>query len=176
MERCIDGRKDAGHVGQNVVIPEAQYTVAIGFEILRTHLVGRAAGMLTTIDLNDDFGLMRCEVGEIRTYRRLAPKVMRLERGLPQMLPELLFGLGRVTSQSPGAWHTFVNSRLRSSWHAPPTPDPSPPRASRAGGGEQISNRRIDRCTHQGHQTALPASVWTQASPQAFASSRTRMM
>ena len=27
-----------------------------------------------------------------------------------------------------------------------------------------------------GHQAALPASVWTQASPQAFASSRTRMM
>ena len=27
-----------------------------------------------------------------------------------------------------------------------------------------------------GHQTALPASVCTQASPQAFASSRTRMM
>src|SRR5262249_14433428 len=35
--------------------------------------------------------------------------------------------------------------------------------------GEQFE----EKC---GHQTALPASVWTHASPQAFASSRTRMM
>jgi hypothetical protein len=34
-----------------------------------------------------------------------------------------------------------VNRTLRSLWHAPPTPDPSPPRAPRAEGGEKIRAR-----------------------------------
>jgi len=54
--------------------------------------------MLTAIDLDDNPGLMTSEVGEVRTNRRLASKAMLLERRLPQMLPELLFGFGRVTA------------------------------------------------------------------------------
>src|SRR5437879_2410426 len=105
--------------------------------------------MLTAIDLDDYPSLMRREVREIGTYGGLAPKVMRLERRLPQMLPQLLLGLGRVATQGPGARHALVDGTLHSLWHAPPSPDPSPPRASRAGGGEQVGNRHVQRRAHQ---------------------------
>ncbi|WP_246669585.1 hypothetical protein [Bradyrhizobium sp. KBS0727] len=80
--------------------------------------------MLTAIYLDDDPGPMRCEVGEVRTYGGLAPKVMRLERRLPQVLPQLLLGLGRVATQGSGARYAPVDGTLCSLWHAPPTPDP----------------------------------------------------
>ena len=54
--------------------------------------------MLTAIEFDDKLQLMAGEVREIRTYRRLAPKVVLLERRLPQMLPKLLFGFRRVAS------------------------------------------------------------------------------
>jgi hypothetical protein len=54
--------------------------------------------MLAAVDLNDNFGPMTREVGEVRTNRRLTPKVTLLEWRLPQMLPEFLFGFGRVTT------------------------------------------------------------------------------
>jgi len=102
--------------------------------------------MLAAIDLKDNFDLMTGEVGEVRTDRRLTPKVMLLERRLPQMLPQLFFGFGGVATQRASAWHALVDGRLRSLWHPPPTPDPSPPSAfaqglRRTGGGEQVGIR-----------------------------------
>jgi hypothetical protein len=64
--------------------------------------------MLAAIDLDDDFDLMAGEVGEVRTDRRLTPKMMLLEGRLPQMLPQLLFGFGGVATQRASAWHTAV--------------------------------------------------------------------
>jgi hypothetical protein len=52
--------------------------------------------MLTAIDFDDNPELMTGEVGEVWTDRCLTPKVMRLERRLPQSLPQPLFGFGRV--------------------------------------------------------------------------------
>jgi hypothetical protein len=80
--------------------------------------------MLTAIDLDDNFGLMTGEVSEVRTNRRLTPKVVPLKRRLPQMLPEFLFGFGRVTPQRASAGNAVVNGSLRSLWHPPPTPNP----------------------------------------------------
>jgi hypothetical protein len=54
--------------------------------------------MLSAINLDDNSELVAGEVGEVRTDRRLAPKVTRLEWRLPQMLPEFLFDFGRVTT------------------------------------------------------------------------------
>jgi hypothetical protein len=54
--------------------------------------------MLTAIDLDDNSELVTGEIGEVRTDRRLASNAMLLEWRLPQMLPELLFGFGRVTA------------------------------------------------------------------------------
>jgi len=52
------------------------------------------------------------------------------------------------------------------------TPTPTPPRKGEGSGGViGIGEIRKRQC-----YPALPASVWTQASPQALASSRTRMM
>jgi hypothetical protein len=135
--------------------------------------------MLAAIDLDDNLSLMTGEVGEVQTNRRLTPKVVLFEWRLPQMLPEFLFGFGRITTQRSSARHATVYGTLRSLWHPPPTPDPSPPRASRAEGRAQIHARQvpIQNRNHQGPPAAAPpASVCTQASPQALASSRTRMM
>ena len=135
--------------------------------------------MLTAIEFYDNFSLMTGEVREVSADRGLAPKVMLLERRLSQMLPKLLFGFACVMTQSSRARHAVVNWTPWCLCHPPPTPDPSPPRASREEGGEQVTARKtqIQNCNHNEASTAAPpASVCTQASPQAFASSRTRMM
>ena len=93
--------------------------------------------MLAAVDLNDNPALVAGEVGKIRTNRRLAAKVMLLEWRLSQMLPEFLFGFRHITTQRASPRHAPVNRTQHSLWHAPPTPDPTPPRASRAEGGEQ---------------------------------------
>jgi hypothetical protein len=54
--------------------------------------------MLAAVDLNDNLMPMAGEVGEAGTDRCLSPKVVLLERRLPQMLPEFLFGFGRITT------------------------------------------------------------------------------
>ena len=54
--------------------------------------------MLPAIDLTDNSELVAGEIGEVGTDGRLTPKMVFLKRRLPQMLPELLFGLGRVTA------------------------------------------------------------------------------
>ncbi len=95
------------------------------------------------------------------------------------MLPKLFFGFSRVTTERAIAWHTSINGSLLAIRHSPPTPDPSPPRASRAGGGALIGAgpTPIQERAHEGPSVvALPVSVCIQASPQAFASSRTRRM
>jgi hypothetical protein len=75
------------------------------FEISRARLIGGTARMLPTIDLDDDPEPMTGKIGEVRTDRRLATKVVLLEWRLAQMLPEFLFGCGGVATQRAGARH-----------------------------------------------------------------------
>ena len=98
--------------------------------------------MLTAIEFDGNLQLMAGEVREVRTDRGLTPKVMLLELWLSQMLPQLFFGFGRVATRGSSAWNAVVNRTLRCLCHPPPTPDPSPPRASRAEGGEQVRARK----------------------------------
>src|ERR1700730_12372677 len=91
--------------------------------------------MLPAIHFNDNSELMAGEIGEIRAGRRLTSKVMLLERRLPQVLPQLLFGFGRITAQDSRARHAVVGWTRRSLcgiWHPPPPPPPR--RALRARG------------------------------------------
>ncbi len=80
--------------------------------------------MLAAIEFDNYSELMAGEVGEVRTNRCLASKVMLLEGRLPQMLPKLLFGFGRVTMQGTRARNPLVDNTRSSLWHPPPTPDP----------------------------------------------------
>jgi len=160
IHRCINRQENARHVFQHVVIPEPQHTIAIGFEISRTYFIGGTVRMLTAVNLDDESSLMAGELGEEPADRCLTPEMMLLEGRLSQMLPELFFGFGRVVTQSTSARHACVNRTLRSLWHAPPTPDPSPPRASRAEGGGKMRVRQILA------QTCIPVAV-TADCPQA---------
>ena len=99
MDRCIDGRKHAGYVFKDLVIPESQDTIAVRIEIPSTYAIRRADGVLAAVYFDDNSQLVTGKVGEVRTDRRLASKVMLLERRLTQVLPELLFGFGRVAPQ-----------------------------------------------------------------------------
>jgi hypothetical protein len=80
--------------------------------------------MLSAIEFDNYSELMAGEVGEVRADRRLASKVMLLEGKLPQMLPKLLFGFGRVTTENASARNPLVDNTRSSLWHPPPTPDP----------------------------------------------------
>jgi hypothetical protein len=80
--------------------------------------------MLAAIEFDNYSELMAGEVGEVRADRRLASKVMFLEGRLPQMLPKLLFGFGRVTTENASAGNALVDNTRSSLWHPPPTPDP----------------------------------------------------
>src|SRR5258708_30488926 len=123
-----------------------------------TPFIGRTVGMLAAINLDDNFCLMTGEVREVRTDRRLPPKMMLLEGRLSQKLPELLFGFGRVTTQGSSAWHAGVNRTRRCLWHAPPPPPPPPPPPSRAeGGGRGCAPRTlIPKRAHRGALARAP--------------------
>jgi hypothetical protein len=69
--------------------------------------------MLTAIDLDDNSELVAGEIGEVGTDGRLTPKMVFLKRRLPQMLPELLFGFSRITTQRSRAGNAVVDGTLR---------------------------------------------------------------
>jgi hypothetical protein len=76
---CIDSQQNARGVFQNVVIPEPQDTIALGDQIGRPPIIGSIIGMLPAIEFDNNSEPMTGEVGEVRTHRSLAPKVMFLE-------------------------------------------------------------------------------------------------
>jgi hypothetical protein len=64
--------------------------------------------MLSAVEFNHNPEPMAGEVGEVWTDRRLTAEVMLLERRLPQVLPELFLGFGRIATQGARAWHAAV--------------------------------------------------------------------
>jgi hypothetical protein len=64
--------------------------------------------MLPAIELDHESERVAGEVGEVRADRRLTAKVVLFEGRLPQMLPQLLLGFGRVTTQGARAWHAGI--------------------------------------------------------------------
>jgi hypothetical protein len=112
IDCCINCKGNARTVFQNVVVPKSQNTVAFRSEIGRSPLIGSILRVLTAVEFDANPELMAGEVGEVTTYRRLASKVMSLERGLPEMLPKLLFRFGRGSPQSPSARDAQVSRTL----------------------------------------------------------------
>jgi hypothetical protein len=54
--------------------------------------------MLSAVEFNHNPEPMAGEVSEVWTDRRLTAEVMLLERRLPQVLPELFLGSGRIAT------------------------------------------------------------------------------
>jgi hypothetical protein len=166
-----DNLNHAFDVSEHIIVPEAKHAVAVGLEVPCPSLIACAVGMLAAIDFDDDPRPVKCKVREIRTNRRLPAKVRALRRKLPKILP--FFSIGRVVTKFARARYAVIDWPRCSMKHRPPTPAPSPPRA---GGGEQMRQLLVFSRRRQLYHAAPPASVCTQASPQALASSRTRMM
>jgi hypothetical protein len=89
--------KHSVNVGQHVVIPIAQYAVAVCFKNLRSFCIGgRSHSMLTTVDLHDDVLRVTSKIDDVPIDSNLAPKVGTGRRKpVAQMPPEFSFGFGR---------------------------------------------------------------------------------
>jgi hypothetical protein len=153
--------------------------------------------MLSAIEFNDQLCFAAGEINNVGTDKRLPPEVRACQDNvMTKPLPEHALGIGRFGAHPVRKLSLAINHRAgfnhirQHLWT--PTPDPSP----QEGEGRRIPLFAKKASAHAGAlpsplrggvggggQRALnfvhpapPASVCTQASPQALASSRTRMM
>src|SRR5580700_10643044 len=110
------------------MIPESQNAIALALEIGRPPIVCRALGMLPAIDFDNHLERMTCEVAEIRTDRRLAPKVCSLNGGCRKRCHRR-FSASVISRRSARARGTRAsgNEGLPMFIHPPPPPPPPPP-------------------------------------------------
>jgi hypothetical protein len=146
--------------------------------------------MLSAIEFNDQLCFAAGEINNVGTDKRLPPEVRACQDNvMTKPLPEHALGIGRFGAHPVRKLSLAINHRAgfnhirQHLWT--PTPDPSP---------QEGEGRRIPLFARKLHASlaaratlplqgrvrsshpAPPASVCTQASPQALASSRTRMM
>jgi hypothetical protein len=134
--------------------------------------------MLSAIEFDDELRFAAGEINDVRTDKRLPPEVRTDQYNvITKPLPEHALGIGRFCAHPVRKLSVTINHRVRFNhirhrlWT--PTPDPSPQEGE---GSRGLVDMKLEFRRRRLNQTALPASVCTQASPQAFASSRTRMM
>src|SRR5215813_12059203 len=74
-ESVLKACKNAIGIGQDLVIPEAEGAVALGFEPLGARLVSfRIERVLTAVDFDDQLRGGAKEIDNVGTDRRLAPE------------------------------------------------------------------------------------------------------
>ncbi len=154
------------------MIPKTQNLIAVALQngiALRVTQRVICLSVLSAVELDDDTIGVAGEVNDVRPDGRLASEMRLALRPLPQMQPKLPLGIGHMPAQTAGERNARVFSKPRTHRADPPTPNPSPPQA---GGGEPVCAGRKGST----YYPTPPPSVASQASPQAFASSRTRRM
>ena len=124
-QRLDDHRQHAVHVAQHVVVPEADYPVAAGFEPVGAQRT--VLGMLPAIDLDDQLRLRTEEVDDIGTDRLLATEPGSVDLLAAQMGPQSPFGIGGVGAEMPGerGGHSQMLPAFYRPEHPPPQPSPS---------------------------------------------------
>ncbi len=99
----MNDRKDAVNIFRNLMVPEAQNTIAVLLQIMRACLVMRLHGigsMLSAIQFDDQLNLRRREISDER------PNGMLLAEFYPQLFateifPEVLFDICHGFSELP---------------------------------------------------------------------------
>jgi hypothetical protein len=157
--------------------------------------------MLTAVEFNNQLRFAAGEINDVWTDKRLPPEVRACQDNvMTKSLPEHALGIGRFRTHPVRKLSLMINHRAGFNhirhhlWT--PTPDPSPQEGEGRRGAVEFENlkRRApttpprslrERPSPPGEgegsppfacHPAPPACVCIQASPQAFASSRTRMM
>jgi hypothetical protein len=113
--RILDGFKDSGHHGlgifEHVMIPEAQYPIAVSFQIPCTRGVcdhSIMLGMPSSVDFDDQSPLVASKIREVTAYRRLTTEMGAVNAQAPRMPPESFFRLGHSVAQRTSARHARV--------------------------------------------------------------------
>lgn len=90
-------------VGQDLVIPEAQYEEAPIMEIVVTAGIAVRFGVLATIGFHDYAGLQANEVHDEGADGVLPTELPAECAAVTQVAPEFLFGVGHCTAQCLGS-------------------------------------------------------------------------
>ncbi len=89
---------DALGIGQHIIVPEANYPVAISLYRSRPHQVRRAVDMLSAIDLDRQPRRAAGKIDDEAANRQL-PRKLNRQLLAAQARPQALFGFGRFPAQ-----------------------------------------------------------------------------
>ena len=98
-----NGFENALEIAQNVVIPKTNDVVSAFFQHRSAFTIrGGALGMLTTVNLDDQFPIQRGEVDNKSGKRDLSPEFDSIELTRPKSRPKKTLGISGVPAQSAG--------------------------------------------------------------------------
>lgn len=98
--------ENAGKVGQDVVVPEADDGESQRRKFLVSHRIPSALGVLSTVDFNNHGDLETGEVRDPSTYRHLPSQLEVTEPTIPYSLPEAALRIGHPASKRLRASHS----------------------------------------------------------------------
>lgn len=94
-----DYRQNAVEILENLVVPEADHAVAVGFDDAGAVRVGGAFGMLPSVQFNREAQASAREVGDEVADWKLPGELRALEPARAQVQPQALFSVGRIVAQ-----------------------------------------------------------------------------
>src|SRR6266851_331991 len=131
FKRGGQGLQNALDVREDIVVPDAKYAVAEGCEVSIANFIGRAIGMLPTIDLDNQTLLSTDEIDVIAPDRLLAGKLEPAEPTVAQLQPKHPLRARAAAARRTRAECRFLmrSAHCASSVSAlcdPPPPPPGP--------------------------------------------------
>lgn len=138
QELLADGFEDAVGIAQHVVVPEAQYPIAVGLDDLGPRRIPHRI-VLTPVKLDRQPRRAAGEVGDVAVDLELADELLAFEATRAEVVPEALLGFGLVGAKLAGDRSQAFPCQLRA-----PSPNPLPvgERAVRRRGPSTPSPRR----------------------------------
>ena len=94
-----DAGQDAVGVGEDVVVPEAEHAVAVGLDLARPVVIGRAVGMLAAVEFDRDPQRAASEVDDVASDGKLARELRRAKLAGAQARPQASFRIRHVPPQ-----------------------------------------------------------------------------
>lgn len=94
-----DDLQDAFGVPQNIVVPEANQAVAVGFDDRGSNIISGAFRMLPAVAFDGEAQVAAGEVDDVITDRELSRELCAAKFSGAQMRPQMPFGIGHVAAQ-----------------------------------------------------------------------------